>query len=208
MHSGETLAFEVTAQAGGTTATDSILVAIWVADQDSNDGTLLGDFSAKPIRACDRDPVSDPELTTEDLGDVTEYFTNGSPAHATGTFPNQCNPNTIHTVFQTWQLPKVPERTDTATDMATFGITLDGIKLERDRGESFCNEGVWRYEAITPEMARRETAGARFVTPMKPTTRPVAGPASGATSSAGWQERCRPARAGRRKFPAGSTAPP
>ena len=32
VHSGETLAFEVTAQTGGTTATDSIPVEIWVAD--------------------------------------------------------------------------------------------------------------------------------------------------------------------------------
>ena len=160
--SGETLAFEVTARNGDTTATDSVLVEIWVADQDPNDGTLLGDFSAKPGWACDRDPVAAPELTTEDLGNVTEYYTNGIPAHATGTFPNQGNPNTIHTVFQTWRVPKVPERTDTATDMATFGITLDGIKLERDTAESFRNEGVWRYEAITPGIARRQSAGARF----------------------------------------------
>ena len=184
--SSETPAFEVTAQSGDTTATDSVLVEIWVADQDPNNGALLGDFSTQPGWACDRDPVTPPELTTE-------YYTNGIPTHATRTFPNQGNPKTIHTVFQTWHIPKAPERTNTATEMAMFGITLDGIKLERDTAESFRNEGVWRYKAITP---------------MKPATPPVAGPASGAPSGAGRQERCRPARDCRRKFPAESTAPP
>ena len=189
----ETLAFKVTAQSGDTTATDSVLVKVWVADQDPSNGTLLVDFSSKPGWACGRGAVAEPELTTGDLGNVTEYYTNGIPDHATATFPNQGNPNTIHTVFQSWHVPKVPERTDTATDMETFGITLDGIKLERDTAESFRNEGVWCYEAINP---------------IKPATPPVAGPASGAPSGAGRQERCRPAIDCRRKFPAGSTAPP
>ena len=169
--SGETLEFEVTAEAGD--ATDSVLVEIWVANQDPNNGTLLGNFSAKPGWACDHDPVASPDLTTEDLGNVTEHYTNGIPAHATGTFLNQGNPNTIHSVFQTRHVPKVPERTDTA--------------------QSFRNDGVWRYEAITP---------------MKPATTRVAGPASGASSGAVRQERYPPARDFHRKFPAGSTAHP
>ena len=162
-------------------------------DQDPNDGTLLGDVSAKSGWACDRDPVAAPELTTEDLGNVTEYYTNGIPAHAPGAFPNQGNPNKIHTVFQTLNVPKAPEQTDTATEMATFGITLDGIKLERNTAESFRNEGVWRYEAITP---------------MMPATPPVAGPASNAPSGAVRQERCHPTRDCHQKSPAASTAPP
>ena len=131
----------------------------------------------KITTATDWVPVAAPELTTEDLGDVTEYYTNGIPAHATGTFPKQGNPNKTHTVFQTLHVPKVPERTDTATDIATFGITLDGIKLERDTAESFRNEGVWRYEAITPK---------------EPAAPPIAGPASNALSGAERQERCHP----------------
>ena len=160
--SGETMSFEVTAQDGDTTATDSVLVEVWVPNQDPDDGTLLGDFSARPGWSCDVDPVAAPEVTTQDLGNVTEYYTNGIAPHATGTFPNGGNPNTIQTVFQTWNVPKVPEQTDSATEMATFGITLDGIKLERDTAESFQNEGVWRYEAITPGLAQRQTDGARF----------------------------------------------
>ena len=45
---GETMSFEVTAQDGDTTATDSVLVEVWVPNQDPDDGTLLGDFSARP----------------------------------------------------------------------------------------------------------------------------------------------------------------
>lgn len=65
-------------------------------------------------------------------------------------------------MFQTWNVPKVPERTDTVTEMATFGVTLDGIKLERDTAESFRDECEWRYEAITAGLARRQTDGACF----------------------------------------------
>ena len=160
--SSETLSFEVTAQNSDNTATDSVLVEIWVPNQDPDDGTLLGDFSSRTGWPCDQDPVAAPELTTRDLGDPTEYFTNGIAGHATGTFPNGGNPNTIQTVFQTWEIPREPERTDVLTEMATFGITLEGIKLERDTAESFRNEGVWRYEAITPGLAQRRTDGARF----------------------------------------------
>ena len=160
--SSETLSFEVTAQNSDNTVTDSVLVEIWVPGQDPDDGTLLGDFSSRSGWSCDNDPVAAPELTTRNLGDTTEYFTNGIAGHATGTFPNGGNPNTIQTVFQTWEIPREPARTDAVTEMATFGITLEGIKLERDTAESFRNEGVWRYEAITPGLAQRQTDGARF----------------------------------------------
>ena len=107
-----------------------MLVKVWVAGQGPNDATLLADFCAKPGWACDRDPVAALELTIRDLGDVTEYHTNGIPDHATGTFPNQGNPNTIHTVFQTWHVLKMPERSAVGTEMATLGIMLDGLKLQ------------------------------------------------------------------------------
>ena len=127
--SSEILAFEVTAQGGGGAATDSVPVEVWVAGQNPNDATLLAHFCAKPGWACDRDPVAVLELTTRELGDVTEYHTNGIPDRATGTFPNQGNPNTIHTVFQTWHVLKMPERSAVGTEMATLGIMLDGLKL-------------------------------------------------------------------------------
>ena len=38
--------------------------------------------------------------------------------------------------------------------MATFGVTLGGIKVERDTAKSYPNERVWNYEAITPNDRR------------------------------------------------------
>ena len=38
----------------------------------------------------------------------------------------------IWPVTQTWRIPRNPEKTDTPTEMAVFGITFEGIKLERD----------------------------------------------------------------------------
>ena len=77
--------------------------------------------------------------------------------------------------------------------MATSGIALHGIKLERDRVTRFCNEKVWRYENITP---------IRSATPL------VAGPASIALSGAQPQGKCPPGPVGHREFPAGSIVPP
>ena len=51
------------------------------------------------------------------------------------------------------------------------------------------------------------TFRARVITPMKPATSPIAGPASDAPSGARRQERCRPAKDCGREFPAGSTVP-
>lgn len=169
----ETLSFEVTARNADNTATDSVFVEIWIPSQGPSDSTLVGDYSDRTGWACDQDPVAAPELTTQDLGAATEYFTNGIPGHATGTFPNGGNPNTIQTVFQTWNVPNVPERTGTLTEMATFGVTLDGIKLERDTAESFRNEGEWRYEAITAGLARRQTDGARQTLPVEGSNLPI-----------------------------------
>ena len=44
------------------------------------------------------------------------YYAKGIPDHATSPFPNQANPNTIHTVFQTWHVPREPARTNVAPD--------------------------------------------------------------------------------------------
>ncbi|MYF79704.1 MAG: hypothetical protein F4053_09645 [Proteobacteria bacterium] len=72
--------------------------------------------------------MAEPELTTEELGNVvTEYYINGIPVHAIETFPNQGNPNTIHSVIPTWHVPNVSERTVTATDMIAGRFTADGI---------------------------------------------------------------------------------
>ena len=65
-------------------------------------------------------------------------------------FPIRGNPNTIGTVTQTWRVPRNPVKTNTPTEMAVFGITLEGIKLERDTAESYRNQRQWNYEAFDP----------------------------------------------------------
>ena len=161
----ETLAFEITATDGGTTATDGVLVEIWVPDPGDDDGTQLGDFSTRSGWTCDQDPTQMAELTIRDLGDVTEYYSNGLPPHGIGTFPNDGNPNTVGIVYETWHIPNNPVRTSAATTMATFGITLDGLKLERDTAERYSGGGgTWSYEAITPGIARGDFGGTRDLT--------------------------------------------
>ena len=122
----------------------------------------MADFSPKVGWECNQDPVEVPEVQTRVLENTIEYTTNGIPAHATGMFPNRGNPKTIASVPQTWRIPRYPEKTDTPTEMAVFGITLEGIKLERDTAESYRNQRQWNYEALTPGMARRLSGNARF----------------------------------------------
>ena len=161
--SAETLLFEVRAEMeSGQQASDMVWIEVYVPQQDAADLTLVGDFSSKTGWECKEDPVEAPEVQTRVLDTVIEYTTNGIPAHATGQFPNRGNPNMIWSVAQTWRIPRYPEKTDTPTDMAVFGITLEGIKLERDTAESYRNQRQWNYEALTPGLARRLSGNARF----------------------------------------------
>ena len=157
------LVFEVTAEsAPGERETDSVWIEAYVPAQDPADLTALADFSAKPGWACDQDPIAPPEVSTRELATTIEFTSNGIPRHATGQYPNSGNPNTIGVHAEVRRVPKSPVKTDTASEMAEFGITLDGIKLDRDTAESYRNERQWNYEALTPGMARRLSGDARF----------------------------------------------
>ena len=158
----ETLVFEVKGTLGNEEATDTIRVEIWVPPSDTNDLTALGDFSAKSGWACNQDPVSTPELTTSQGSDYMRYQSNGIANHATGTFPNQGNPNTIQQVSHSRDIPTNPVKTNQVTDMVDFGVTLDGVKLERDTAEFYSSARQWNYEALTPAMAQRLTASSAF----------------------------------------------
>ena len=163
VNQAETLLFEVRAEMeSGQQASDTVWIEVYVPEQNPADLTLVADFSPKVGWECNQDPVEVPEVQTRVLENVIEYTTNGIPAHATGMFPNRGNPNMIWSVPQTWRIPRNPEKTDTPTEMAVFGITLEGIKLERDTAESYRNQRQWNYEALTPGMARRLSGNARF----------------------------------------------
>ena len=157
------LVFDFTARsASGETETDSVWIEAYVAEQDPADLTALADFSTMPGWACDQDPVAPPEVSMRELSTTIEFTSNGIPRHATGQYPNQGNPNTIGVHTEVRRVPKAPVKTDIPSEMAEFGITLDGIKLDRDTAESYRNERQWNYEALTPGMARRLSGDARF----------------------------------------------
>ena len=157
--------FELTAEtAAGERATDTVWIEAFVPDQDPSDLTALADFSGKPGWACDQDPPGAAEVTMVELSDTIQFTSNGVPPHAIGTYPNQGNPNRVFASLDVRTVPKNPAKTDTATEMAEFGITLSGIKLDRDTAESYQNARMrpWNYEALTPGIARRQSEDAPF----------------------------------------------
>ncbi|MEM1433730.1 MAG: YHYH protein [Pseudomonadota bacterium] len=160
--SGAVLKFRVSVtDADGTTAEDDLSVELWVAESAS-DRTRRADFSANAAWGCTVDPIDSPTVAVTDAGSVQLFESNGIPAHATGTFPNSGNPNSITTVNTSYSIPTDPVDNGQLTEMATFGITLDGVKLERDTAESYSNAGQWNYEAITAGFAAGATANAPF----------------------------------------------
>jgi hypothetical protein len=158
----EVLVFQLTLDDGvSALVTDTVSVEVWVPTTSSSLADV-GDFSDRTGWACTVDPIVAPELTVTDAGDQLDFVSNGIPSHATGTFPNSGNPNTISVVSSIYNIPTSPEHTGVATEMQHFGITIDGIKLERDTAESYQNAGQWRYEAITSGLEQSLTNVAQF----------------------------------------------
>ena len=161
--SRETLVYELTASSGpGSGVSDRVSVEVWVAADSTTHRTVLGDFSMRSQWACDKLPVVTPAVLLTNDGSKTSITGNGIPDHTTGSFPNAGNPNTITAQTIAYQVSNTPALTATATQMQEFGVTLEGVKLERDTAESYQNQHVWSYEAITPGLADHSTAGAEF----------------------------------------------
>ncbi|MGB0134040.1 YHYH protein [Dokdonella sp.] len=161
--SSQTLVYELTASNGaGSAVADRVSVEIWVGADSSADRTVLGDFSSRSQWSCDKLPVAAPAVAVSDNGAKTAITGNGIPDHTTGTFPNAGNPNTISGQVVAYEFSNTPTLTGIATDMQEFGVSLNGVKLERDTAESYLNQRVWSYEAITPGLAEQSTAGAQF----------------------------------------------
>ena len=161
--SSETLVYELTASSGpGSALSDRVSVEVWVAADSTMDRTVLGDFSMRSQWACDKLPVATPSVMLTNTGTKTSITGNGIPDHTTGTFPNAGNPNTITAQTIAYEVSNTPALTAVATEMQEFGVTLEGVKLERDTAESYQNQHVWSYEAITPGLAESSTSGAEF----------------------------------------------
>lgn len=148
-----TLAFEVS----DGSISDTVFIEVFVAP-DQNDSTALGDFTGNEEWACTQAPIAANTAAFTVNGGITTVTGNAVPRHATGTFPNAGNPNAISAQNRTYTFTNTPVNTGTITEMAEFGITLDGVVLERDTAESFQNAGVWNYEAITPAIADGTTS--------------------------------------------------
>ncbi len=144
------LAFELADSAG---TSDTVYVEIYVPPDASSDKTLLGDFTDRVGWACTVPPITDTEVSFTNEGTTIAVSSNGIARHATGTYPNSGNPNAIAAVAVDRTIPTSPVKTSTATEMGEFGVTLDGVVLDRDTAESYNNAGQWHYEAVTPGIA-------------------------------------------------------
>ena len=144
------LAFRI-AQSGGES--DTVYVEVFVAPDATADQTVLGDFTDKDGWACTVAPIAETEVSFVTAGSSIAITSNGIARHATGVFSNDGNPHAIEIQSISRTIAAAPVATSTATEMAEFGVTLDGVILERDTAESYDNAGAWNYEAITPGIA-------------------------------------------------------
>lgn len=76
--------------------------------------------------------------------------TNALPNHATGTFPNSNNPNTISAQDVTYELTTNPVLTNAATFAREPGVAINGVKFEPQTAERvICTSGqTFSVEAI------------------------------------------------------------
>lgn len=105
--------------------------------------TYLGDYTLT-------DDVFGTEVTVTVNGSTRTIHANALPNHATGTFPNSGNPNTITEQSKTWTFPAEPTWTGTATGVRTTGVALNGVKFEPGTAETIsCSSGeTYRIEAL------------------------------------------------------------
>ncbi|MEM9141806.1 MAG: YHYH protein [Bacteroidota bacterium] len=76
--------------------------------------------------------------------------TNALPNHATGTFPNEGNPNTISAQNKQYTFPLKPKFSGESKWAREPGIAVNGVKFEPETAERFiCESGeVYKIEAI------------------------------------------------------------
>ncbi|HEY9824957.1 MAG TPA: YHYH protein [Stenomitos sp.] len=84
-------------------------------------------------------------------GGVRYIVANGIPNHATGTFPNQHNPNRIQPQNERFQMPAHPQVAAQVTPAhgRRSGVALNGIVFDPGTAELWQGDRNWRYEALS-----------------------------------------------------------
>jgi hypothetical protein len=88
-------------------------------------------------------------------GDTRYIEANGLPDHATGTFPNAHNPNTISAQHYAFQVPASPAQTGVSTAngvLDIFGIAINGVPFDPGAA-GFWNDDFgsgWQVEPLSP----------------------------------------------------------
>ena len=79
-------------------------------------------------------------------------YSNGIPNHATGSFPNPGNPNTISAQNHTYRISLNPQLTDSKTEVRpVFGVAINGVPFEPGTAEFWNNDrsSGWNYDALS-----------------------------------------------------------
>lgn len=89
-------------------------------------------------------------------GEYRYVESNGIPDHATGTFPNSGNPNTITEQSHRFRMPVAPQRAAQRTPlgMHPFGVAVNGVPFDPGAAEFWNNDrqSGWQYEALSEFM--------------------------------------------------------
>ncbi|GAB5388387.1 MAG: hypothetical protein Alpg2KO_13550 [Alphaproteobacteria bacterium] len=89
-------------------------------------------------------------ISTRISGQTRVIEANGLPNHATGSFPNRNNPNSIRAQSYRFTVPANPQLTGRARAATgtRFGVALNGVVFDPGTAEYYGNDRNWRMEAI------------------------------------------------------------
>jgi hypothetical protein len=94
------------------------------------------------------------EVSMREDGRYRYIRSNAIPDHATGSFPNRKNPNSIKAQSLEFRLPLNPTRAGrfSSIDHMSFGVAVNGVPFDPFTAEYWQRDrqSGWRYEAISP----------------------------------------------------------
>ncbi|NEQ53120.1 MAG: YHYH protein [Leptolyngbya sp. SIO3F4] len=92
------------------------------------------------------------QVSIEERNGYRYITSNGVPKHATGTFPNSGNPNTISAQNHTFRVTLTPQLTGNSTSVRpAFGVALNGVPFEPGTAEYWNRDrsSGWNYDALS-----------------------------------------------------------